>query len=36
MWLLVGSCGVITTILLLLYDRFIAPRTSAVTLVDQR
>lgn len=26
MWLIVGACGVVTTILLLLYDRFIAPR----------
>ena len=26
MWLIVGGCGVVTTILLLLYDRFIAPR----------
>jgi MFS family permease len=26
MWLIIGACGVVTTILLLLYDRFIAPR----------
>jgi POT family proton-dependent oligopeptide transporter len=25
MWLFVGGCGVVTTVLLLLYDRFIAP-----------
>jgi proton-dependent oligopeptide transporter, POT family len=26
MWLIIGACGVVTTILLLLYDRFVAPR----------
>jgi POT family proton-dependent oligopeptide transporter len=25
MWLIVGGCGVVTTVLLLLYDRFVAP-----------
>jgi hypothetical protein len=26
MWLIVGSIGVVSTILMLLYDRFVAPR----------
>ena len=32
MWFVVGSYGVVSTLLLLLYDRFIAPRNSASAL----
>jgi hypothetical protein len=30
MWLIVGAYGVVTTLLMVLYDRFLAPRRVAV------